>query len=35
MGSEFTMKMLNYLFNFEKFTINKALFDESLNKYTQ
>jgi len=27
------MKMVNYSFNFEKFIINDALFDQSLNKY--
>jgi hypothetical protein len=36
MGLEFKsmmMKMINYLFNFEKFIINGALFDQSFNKY--
>jgi hypothetical protein len=27
--------MINYLFNFEKFRKNKALFDQSLNEYLQ
>ncbi len=27
------MKTLNYSFNFEKFEINEALFDQSLNIY--
>jgi hypothetical protein len=27
------IKMINYSFNFEKFIINRALFDQSLNKY--
>jgi hypothetical protein len=27
------MKMKNYLFNFEIFVINEALFNQSLNKY--
>jgi hypothetical protein len=27
------MKMINYLFNFEKFIINEALFDQSFNEY--
>jgi hypothetical protein len=27
------MKMINYLFNFEKFVLNEALFDQSLNEY--
>ncbi len=29
------MKMINYLFNFEKFTINEALFNQSFKKYLQ
>jgi hypothetical protein len=35
-GSEFTkmmMKIINYPLNFEKFVINEALFNQSLNKY--
>jgi hypothetical protein len=27
--------MINYSFNFEKFVINEALFDQSFNKYLQ
>jgi hypothetical protein len=37
MGSEFTINDdendKNYLFKIEKFIINKALFDQSVNKY--
>ncbi len=29
------MKMINWLFNFEKFVINKALLNQSLTKYLQ
>ncbi len=29
------MKMVNYLFNFKKFIINKALLEQSLNEYLQ
>jgi hypothetical protein len=29
------MKMINYLFNFEKFIINETLFDQSFNEYLQ
>ncbi len=29
------MKMKNYLFKFEKFVMNEALFDKSINDYVQ